>query len=354
MNKKKAFVLMPFATEFSDVYEHFIRESLVDSGYVVRRADDIKSQNNIISDIVEGIVNSDLIICDLTGSNPNVYYELGIAHALNKNVILITQEIGELPFDLRSYRVVGYSTFFSKMTQARKELKELAIEAFNGSLPFGNPVKDFGNVEASFTPVTLPVNESEAQSNEEDLGLLDYLVMLEEGLENLVEIVTEVGGKLEIEVTPEITKSGEKLSSGKFTTKQRINIFRELASHLQKYAAFVKPKNENYRLKLKDVETGLENMLGGNYDYAEESEREGLQKFLDVLAGVETSALEGRQGIASLVDTMEALPKIEKNFNRANTFMASELKTFVDNIDQTISAVSRAGRLGSRLTRKQE
>lgn len=73
MNKKTAFILMPFADEFSDVYEYLISNGLQDAGYAVKRADDIKSQSNIIGDIIEGIINSDLVVADLTGANPNVY-----------------------------------------------------------------------------------------------------------------------------------------------------------------------------------------------------------------------------------------------------------------------------------------
>ncbi len=53
MDKKNAFVLMPFAEEFADVYQYLVVEGLECSGYIVERADDIKSQNNIISDIIE-------------------------------------------------------------------------------------------------------------------------------------------------------------------------------------------------------------------------------------------------------------------------------------------------------------
>jgi hypothetical protein len=84
VNNKTAFILMPFADEFTDVYKYLITDALQDTGYTVKRADDIKSQNNILGDIIAGIVTSDLIVADLTGANPNVYYELGIAHALNK------------------------------------------------------------------------------------------------------------------------------------------------------------------------------------------------------------------------------------------------------------------------------
>lgn len=351
MNKKTVFILMPFADEFSDVYKYLISDALESAGYTVKRADDIKSQNNIIGDIVEGIVTSDLIVADLTGENPNVYYELGLAHALNKKVILLTQEIEELPFDLRSYRVISYSTHFAKMNQAKEELTELASKAFNNTLSFGNPVKDFGNIHPE-SLVSEIKNSNEIDSSAEDLGIFDYRVMLEDGFEEIGGIVTEVGNKLEKEVTPEITRSGEKLNSGKFNTKQQRNIIRELAIHLQEYGAFIKPKNESYRELLKDVENGLENMLNGSFELEDEEAEQELQKFIDVLTDVEASAFEGREGFMSLVDTMESLPKIEKNFNRAKAFMAIELKSFVDNIDQTMSVISRAVRLGNSLLKK--
>ena len=159
---------MPFAAEFEDVYKYLISEGLESAGYIVKRADDIKSQSNIIGDIVKGITTSDLIVADLTGANPNVYYELGIAHALNKKVILITQEIDDLPFDLRSYRVIGYSVYFAKMNQAKKELSELANEAFNGRLPFGNPVKDFGNINRQPKEFSIISNDVESLLDNED------------------------------------------------------------------------------------------------------------------------------------------------------------------------------------------
>lgn len=344
--KKNAFVLMPFAQELVDVYNFLIVKGLEQSGYVVKRADDIKSQNNILSDIISAIVSSDLIVADLTGSNPNVYYELGVAHALNKNVILLTQDIDELPFDLRSYRVISYSVHFSKMNQAKEELSQLAFEAFNGSLPFSNPVKDFSGMTTLTSLNRLDASSIDQYESED--GLLDYRLRLENGFEILGEIVTEVGSKLQEEVTPEILKAGEKINSGKCTTKQQHDIITGLASHLQEYGAFVKPNNDRYRELLKDVESSLDYLLGGNVEFDEAAE-EQLAEFIDVLSGVRTSASEGRDSFAGLIGVMDGLPRIEKSFNRAKLFMSTELKDFLSNIDQTISVISRAVVLGKML-----
>lgn len=237
------------------------------------------------------------------------------------------------------------------MNQAKKELSELATEAFNGRLPFGNPVKDFGSIHRQSKERAIISNEDEKEDHEGEMGLLDYRVKFEDGFEELSNIVTEVGSKLAHEVTPEITKTGEKLSSGKFTTKQQRNAVRELSTHLQKYSSFIKPNNEKYRSLLKDVESSLEYILGGNVEVESDAETQ-LQGFLDILTGVEKSASEGREGFVSLIDTMDNLPKIEQSFDRAKLFMISELKEFIENIDQTISVIARAGRLGKELIDK--
>ncbi len=351
MKKLDAFILMPFAAEFEDVYKYLISEGLESAGYIVKRADDIKSQSNIIGDIVKGITTSDLIVADLTGANPNVYYELGIAHALNKKVILITQEIDDLPFDLRSYRVIGYSVYFAKMNQAKKELSELANEAFNGRLPFGNPVKDFGNINRQPKEFSIISNDVESECPDGEMGLLDYRVKFEDGFEELTNIVTEVGSKLAHELTPEIIKAGEKISSGIYSTKQQRNAMRSLSTHMQKYSAFLRPNNEKYRSLLKDVESSLEYILGGNIQVENDAETQ-LQVFLDVLSGVEESAAVGRQALVSLIEIMDNLPKIEKSFDSSKIFMMSELKEFIENIDQTMSVIARAVRLGKELIDK--
>ena len=82
-----AFVLMPFDDDFKVLYTSFIQPVLEQCGFVVEQAGDIENNRNILRDIISGINNSDLVVADLTGNNPNVLYELGLAHALEKPVI---------------------------------------------------------------------------------------------------------------------------------------------------------------------------------------------------------------------------------------------------------------------------
>lgn len=103
----KAFVLMPFSVEFQPVFEELIRPALKEAGFEVSRADSVLDQQNILNDIVGGIHSADLVVADLTGLNPNVLYELGLCHGLNIPAVLLTQDIDEVPFDLRAISSTG-------------------------------------------------------------------------------------------------------------------------------------------------------------------------------------------------------------------------------------------------------
>jgi nucleoside 2-deoxyribosyltransferase len=100
-------VMMPFAGNFTPVYQA-IQTMAADMGMRCNRADDIWVHQHIMQDVVSLICKSSVVICDLSGKNPNVFYEAGIAHALGKQVILITQHMDDIPFDLRSVRAIQY------------------------------------------------------------------------------------------------------------------------------------------------------------------------------------------------------------------------------------------------------
>ena len=102
-----ASAMMPFDTGFTPVYDT-IRLAADNAGLRCRRADDIWENAAIIQDVVALIDRSRIVICDCTGRNPNVFYEAGIAHTLGREVILISQNEQDIPFDLRHLRYLRY------------------------------------------------------------------------------------------------------------------------------------------------------------------------------------------------------------------------------------------------------
>lgn len=100
-------VMMPFGDGFSGVYDA-IKAACVTTPLPAKRADEVWNSSVLINDILELINHSAVVICDLTGRNENVFYELGIAHAWGKPVIPITQKAEDVPFDLRHHRYLTY------------------------------------------------------------------------------------------------------------------------------------------------------------------------------------------------------------------------------------------------------
>ena len=99
--------MMPFHPDFDRVYEVLQGVAGV-VGLRCRRADDIWENPAVMQDVVSIIDRSRVVIADCTGRNPNVFYEIGIAHTLGWEVILITQKAADIPFDLRHLRYVHY------------------------------------------------------------------------------------------------------------------------------------------------------------------------------------------------------------------------------------------------------
>lgn len=105
----EVFVLMPFSDDLRPIYDDHIKLIATQSNLTVARADDdFFAPHAIISDIWDAIYNSKIIIADCTGRNPNVFYEIGIAHTIGRPTILISQMIDDVPFDLRHLRCIVY------------------------------------------------------------------------------------------------------------------------------------------------------------------------------------------------------------------------------------------------------
>lgn len=196
--EKFAFVLMPFDPEFDGIYADLIVPALESAGYQVRRADSPIDQRNILKDIVRGIDHADLIVAELTSLNPNVLYELGIAHALLKPTVMLTQDIESVPFDLRSYRVMVYSTRYNEVKELQDHLYEIAQELKEGPISFENPVTDFAPslLGSRETIGRRPKPEEEVEpaaiAEEEEPGMLDFVVEAERSMEEIIEYTDKV------------------------------------------------------------------------------------------------------------------------------------------------------------------
>lgn len=122
--RAKVFVAMQFSAPFNELYNEVIVPVCHDLGLVAVRADETYGPGLIIADITREIVEAKVIIADITPSNPNVYYEVGYAHALNKPTILIAEKPTQLPFDVSPYRVLFYENTIGGKTRVEAGLRK--------------------------------------------------------------------------------------------------------------------------------------------------------------------------------------------------------------------------------------
>ena len=113
---KKCFVIMPFSAskactqkEWDEVFNKLIKPAVEKAGFGYECERSSAQTGNIIEDILDALNRADLVVADLTDRNPNVFYELGVRHALRNSTILIAQNLADIPFDLLPYATQTYN-----------------------------------------------------------------------------------------------------------------------------------------------------------------------------------------------------------------------------------------------------
>lgn len=116
IKKKSCFVIGPIGKKGSDIrkkadqlLKHVIAPAVLKCGYAKPvRADNIGEPGIITSQIIDHVINDDLVVADLTGNNPNVFYELAIRHVARKQVVNLVEEGQEIAFDVNEFRAISY------------------------------------------------------------------------------------------------------------------------------------------------------------------------------------------------------------------------------------------------------
>lgn len=185
---RKVFVIMPIKKagtpefqHFRTLYEEIIKPIVKGAAFEVERADDVQKTGAITRDIILRLAESDLVIADLTELNPNVFYELGIRHALRAlGTILILDELrtSEIPFDLSAYRVVKFRGELEGIGKLRAELSSF-LNNFDEKAPDrkDSPVHDW-------IP-SLPINVIETASGSSEGKLREKVAVAEQKIKAL-------------------------------------------------------------------------------------------------------------------------------------------------------------------------
>ena len=342
--QQRAFVVMPFDEDFDLIYQDLIQPPFEAAGYHVVRADDITNQRNILHDIVVQLHDSDLIVADLTDTNPNVYYELGLAHGLERNVVLLSQHPSDTPFDLRSYRMIEYGTRWDKFADAKKRLTEFARDAADGKIVFGNPVSDYRpRARAAATPpaaVADVTEDSKTEEDEDQPGLLDSGVAIQDGFEKATDLTGSIAKHIEGLGQDAASKTP---TLGKLSSEGNIrgarSLLRTMSSGFRARTKELQSLNGQLSEVWSSIRRALDAMISHPAVPLEEK-----RKMLTMVQALAVNARTGKESVFGLVETMNDLPPLEAMFDKAKRRVMDELLAFAAIIEEIESF---AGRLTS-------
>ncbi len=347
----KIFVIMPFDDELKEVYEQLIKAPLIAAGHKVSRADDVNTHDYIPRRIIENIRDYDVIIADLTGQNANVYYELGIAHTLDRPTIHIVQDYEELAFDIKPYNAIKYSTLFHEAPKLTKGILEIISRADRGEFSFSNPVKDsigsdFGKKNLVTPPENIEKDEEEVADDSDEPGLLDSIVLAEESLVAIGEItaeMTEPMNVLSAKTREHKVKSDELNASPhvKGLNSKRLQIARGFAADLNVFSDAVKERIPRLNESWNTLDQSIGYVLSVG-TIQNESEVESIQaNVIDSTENLQETLRSGLDTFESLRDAHNEFPSLSRATNRA-----------IRNSERTLEKLCDEYRLGdSVLTR---
>lgn len=333
MKKYKVFVIMPFEDEFFEVYEMLKME--FEDKYEFTNAGEEGNQQNILKDIIQPIFEADIVIADLTGTNANVMYELGLAHAFNKKTIVITKDfMSALPFDLKQYRAKDYSTHFKKFAELVEYLKVNLGGAINGDVSYSNPVKDFLTLEKIEGKNWFDEKPLITLEDNTEKGFLDFLADIEENTNNLTKNIEEMTNDMAdmsdgvVKSTSEIERVNKNGGSG--TANFVRNATKKAAKCIDIFSSKLRERNKKIFLLWNEIEKNTLGLLENKFSVTKDN-KTNLIEYLKSLYGMKNAIEGSNNSVVGLKESLKNNIGIERSMNQAIKFVEEDLNTYLTN-----------------------
>ncbi len=337
----KAYVTVPSGDEFGSILEYLINPAVEESGFEVIHKNFSNSPANITN-----ISASDLIIADLTGSDANVLYEIGIAHGLHKSTILTCQSFDDIPSALKGYQVIIYSTRFDKAVELVSELKD-AIDRFVSDGIIGNPVIDFAiknvipdkkEIDFQVFPVTTMAISRFAgvPKSMNSIFESDAVEKLQQAAVKIKSYTEEFAEKLQYRAQ-EMQRVAASSGSGNYSKLQKI--IENSSNDMLIYARQLASERVN-------MEAGTDYMITSidYFSWITSAVPEGdttTFQFRLLVDELQNSSTEALNGLLYMGDELLKFPDI-KPVARSSKLIINEVEFLIDNFKKLNSSCSRA------------
>jgi hypothetical protein len=334
---------MPFDDDFYKVYG-MLKVKLGDN-FEFNHAGEEGNQQNILKDIIQPLYESDIIIADLTGLNPNVLYELGVAHTLNKKTIIITKdELSKLPFDLQQYRAKNYSENYLVFEALIEYLKINLEGAVNGEITFSNPIKDFLTAEGINVSQCFEDDSDISTNPIEDKGFLDFLTEIESDTEELTNEIVEMATDLN-ELTEGMQKSTKEIQrvksvGGSGTTAFVRSEARKVGGYVEIFGKKLQKHNLRFSFLWNKIETNINGLLENKYS-STESNKKLIVNYIIALKSMQFQINNSGTTTIGFRNSMLANRYIEKSLTQAIGITDNYLEEYLDITQQMSASIER-------------
>jgi hypothetical protein len=186
-----ATVLLPRDGEFAQIAGDLVLPALTEAGFKAHTPSQHAAEANTVFALIEDIKRSDVVVVDATGLDAFLLYALGVSHALERPTVVLTQDVAELPFDLRSYNVVPYSTRLDEIGQLKDDLRKVIHELTELGHALATPVSDTRG------PRRRAAGHDVIAQAEELPGIYDLVPSSVEAMEGITSATVEFGSLTE-------------------------------------------------------------------------------------------------------------------------------------------------------------
>lgn len=356
---QNAFVILPFEDEFEDLYHDKIVPTLENHNYSVNKADSLATQRNIIEDIIDGITNADLIISDLTGANPNVFYELGIAHGLGIPTVLIAQDIGELPFDLSAYQTIEYSLRYDSIKEFEQELSNICESHQHGEIKFGSPVSDYAGVNIKQSHLENRSNDEKDSKSETDnknsksidteetveiKGIIEYMAEVDKyrsEIDSIMNLISEKSDRVVDEIEDPVKKVINYREPEISIDRKEVNSSaRDIALTLSDFSHFLSRRVDKFAIQINFLLDTVESIIN-NADASKQNERDILIELQDVVNKLISDIELNLQDVDSFREQLDKLTGVHRELDDSIKNLADSLNKFENHLQKGLAELER-------------
>ena len=336
---------MPFQDGFFDVYETLKKEFMKEFDF--SNANDEGNPQNIMKDVIQPIYEADIVLADLTGLNPNVMYELGVAHSFNKKTIVITQDDPNTsPFDLKQYRAKYYNTHFLKFSELIEYLQKTLKGAIDNTVSFGNPVMDFLNTEHIDYAGLFKLREENPSMEIGEAGFIDFLADIETDTSEFSNSIQAIVNDIRVMNTSinntisEINRVNKTGGSGtaSFIRKE----VKKASSAIDTFSSKLRTNNSDLLNLWDKLEKNILGLIENPFASQDSNKSKTIEYILSLQSLKKAAAISGT-AINGMKASTSSILGIERSLTQSAKSLISDLDTyinFIERLDESIEKIT--------------